>query len=101
MAAEEDQKREKMRRKRNGLNFSFSASLPGDVRGIYADSICAVKHSFDPMADFRDSIMEMIREVGVEDWDEMEELVYCYVVLNSADTHGLIADAFLSLCTCL
>ncbi|XP_068650727.1 transcription repressor OFP5-like [Aristolochia californica] len=104
MAAEEE-KREKRRKKRNGrgstVNVSFSASLPGDVRGIFAESLCAVKYSFNPLSDFRDSILEMIQEVGVEDWEEMEELVYCYVVLNSADTHGFIADAFLSLCSSL
>ncbi|XP_068636161.1 transcription repressor OFP4-like [Aristolochia californica] len=106
MAAEEE-KSEKMRKKirnrrRSTLKVSFSASLPGDVRGIFADSICAVKYSLDPLADFRESIIEMIHEVGVEDWEEMEELVYCYVVLNSANNHGLIADAFLGLCcSCL
>lgn len=95
----------KRRRKKHSrcssMNYvSFSAILPSDVRGVFTNSICAVKHSVDPFADFRASIVKMIREVGVRDWEEMEELVYCYVVLNSSDLHGLIGDAFISLCSC-
>lgn len=87
----------KMNKKRNtSLNLSFSAKLPDDVRGAFSESICAVKYSSDPFMDFRQSILEMIEEVGVKDWEEMEELVYCYVALNSADVHPLIAHAFLS-----
>ncbi|RRT83049.1 hypothetical protein B296_00015993 [Ensete ventricosum] len=85
-------------KKRRGTftSLSFSASLPGDVRGALAESICAVKYSSDPLADFRESILEVIRDGGVKDWEEMEELVYCYVVLNSSDVRCFIADAFLS-----
>ena len=79
--------------------ISFSASLPGDVCGAFADSVCAVKYSMDPFSDMRESIMEMIREVGVHDWNEMEELVYCYIALNSSQVHEFIQDAFLSLCS--
>ncbi|CAL9146361.1 unnamed protein product [Musa hybrid cultivar] len=91
----------KKRRARRGpfTSLSFSASLPGDVRGALAESICAVKYSSDPLADFRESILEMIRDGGVKDWEEMEELVYCYVVLNSSDVRCFIADAFLSVCS--
>ncbi|URE29314.1 hypothetical protein MUK42_18022 [Musa troglodytarum] len=92
---------EKKRRARRSplASLSFSASLPGDVRGALAESICAVKYSADPLADFRESILEMIRAGGVKDWEEMEELVYCYVVLNSSDVRCFIADAFLSVCS--
>ncbi|KAF8406653.1 hypothetical protein HHK36_008743 [Tetracentron sinense] len=97
-AAEELNKKIKKRNLRNSnTSLSFSASLPDDVRGVFADSICAVKYSKDPFLDLRESIIEMINDVGVRDWDEMEELVYCYVVLNSSEIHGFIGDAFLSL----
>lgn len=86
--------------RRSSTSLSFSAALPSDVHAIFADSVCAVKYSDDPFADLRESIAEMIREVGVRDWKEMEELVYCYVVLNSQEIHGYIEDAFLSLCSC-
>ncbi|XP_042499805.1 transcription repressor OFP2-like [Macadamia integrifolia] len=87
----------KLRHHNNSL--SFSASLPDDVHGVFADSICAVKYSINPYEDLRESIVEMIREVGVRDWEEMEELVYCYVVLNPPEIHGFIGAAFLSLCS--
>lgn len=78
--------------------ISFSARLPNDVRGAFTDSsICAVKYSTNPFSDIRDSILEMIRAAGVQDWKEMEDLIYCYIVLNSSDVHDIIKDAFLSL----
>ncbi|CAK9139032.1 unnamed protein product [Ilex paraguariensis] len=78
--------------------ISFSASLPDDVCGVFADSMCAVKYSTDPFSDIRESILEMIHIVGVQDWNDIEELVYCYIVLNSPEIHQFIAEAFLSLC---
>ncbi|KAI3864256.1 hypothetical protein MKW92_026029 [Papaver armeniacum] len=92
---------QKKRRQNNSRcitnTLSFSASLPSDVRGVYADSMCAVKYSSDPYKDLRLSILEMIKDVGVRSWEEMEELVYCYVVLNPTEIHGFIVEAFLSL----
>ncbi|KAM7475633.1 hypothetical protein LguiB_022876 [Lonicera macranthoides] len=75
------------KKKMRNLNskISFSASLPDDVCGVFEDSICAVKYSMIPFADVRESIVEMIKNVGVQDWSEMEELVYCYIVLNSSE----------------
>lgn len=98
--AKTQQKKKKMmamRRHRNA-RISFSATLPTDVGGVFADnSICAVLYSNDPFMDLRESIVEMIREVGVCNWKEMEELVYCYIAVNSSDVHRFISDAFLSL----
>ncbi|KAK4375738.1 hypothetical protein RND71_006415 [Anisodus tanguticus] len=65
--------------------ISFSANLPDDVRGAITNSICVVKYSVDPLSDIRESIREMVINVGVKDWKEMEELVYCYIVLNSEE----------------
>lgn len=91
----------KLRLKQKKMNsrnsLSFSASLPKDVGGIYADSLCVVKYSIDPFLDLKESIVEMIRNVGVRDWEDMEQLVHCYIVLNSSEIHGFIIDAFLSL----
>ncbi|CAI9087006.1 OLC1v1020958C1 [Oldenlandia corymbosa var. corymbosa] len=82
--------------------ISFSARLPRDVvlgRGVFEDSIiCAVKYSTNPFSDIRDSILEMIHcSGGVQDWKQMEELIYCYIVLNPSEVHHVIKDAFLSL----
>ncbi|CAN4099197.1 unnamed protein product [Withania somnifera] len=89
--------RKMLQRQRNRV--SFSANLPDDVRGPIADSICVVKYSMDPLTDIRESIKEMVKNVGIKDWKEMEELVYCYIVLNSQEVHRFIEEAFLSLCS--
>ncbi|KAK9292554.1 hypothetical protein L1049_020528 [Liquidambar formosana] len=100
VAEELNQKpKKKILRKRNA-GISFSARLPDDVGGFFAaTTICAVKYSMDPVAEMRESILEMIRDVGVRDWNEMEELIYCYIALNSSDVHEFVSDAFLSLCS--
>ncbi|PON83705.1 Ovate protein family, C-terminal [Trema orientale] len=87
----------KRHRKRTNKVISLSASLPDGVCGVFAGSTCVVKCSTDPISDMRESIMEMIREVGACDWNDIEELVYCYIALNSSDVHDVIIDAFLSL----
>ncbi|URD81226.1 hypothetical protein MUK42_02846 [Musa troglodytarum] len=76
-------------------SLSFLASLPRDIRGAIAESICAVKYSVDRLTDFKESTVEVNRDGGVRDRKEMEALVYCFVVLNSSDVHCFIAEAFL------
>ncbi|XP_007039236.2 PREDICTED: transcription repressor OFP1 [Theobroma cacao] len=92
----------KMERKKRRLKrhdrISFSATLPGDGSGVFAGSLCVVKLSKDPFSDIRESILEMIDDAGVRDWNTMEELVYCYIALNSPEVHEIIVNAFLSLC---
>ncbi|KAK7321324.1 hypothetical protein VNO77_31851 [Canavalia gladiata] len=91
-----DAREKKAQRRKNRI--SFSATLPTDVSGAFANSVCAVRYSSNPFVDIRMSILEMIVDVGVHDWDQMEELVYCYVALNSPELHHLICQAFVSLC---
>ncbi|KAL2921607.1 Transcription repressor OFP14 [Bienertia sinuspersici] len=84
-------------RNRSG-RISFSANLPSDACGVWVDNtVCAVLYTKDPFYDLKRSILEMVREVGVCNWGEMEELVYCYIALNSSEVHRFIHDAFLSL----
>ncbi|KAL3524487.1 hypothetical protein ACH5RR_017321 [Cinchona calisaya] len=99
MEVQDAAKKKRTKNYRRSLNtrISFSARLPRDVRGVFADSICAVKYSSNPFSDIRDSIQEMIQNVGVQNWKEMEELIYCYIVLNSSEVHKVIEDAFVSL----
>ncbi|KAL6127316.1 hypothetical protein ACLB2K_075357 [Fragaria x ananassa] len=78
--------------------FSFSTRLPDDVHGVFAGSMCLVKYTTDPLLDIRESILEMLQYAqGVCDWNDVEELVYCYISLNSSEVHGLVGQAFLSL----
>lgn len=89
--------REKKISKKWNNRVSLSASLPDNVSGVFSSSMCMVKYTSDPVSDFRDSIMEMINDVGVCDWDQMEELIYSYLAVNSPEVHQVIRVAFLSL----
>ncbi|KAL1539810.1 hypothetical protein AAHA92_24247 [Salvia divinorum] len=84
--------------RRSSKAVSFSAELPPDVGAALRERcVCAVKYSANPLPEIRASIVEMIEKMGIRDWEEMEELIYCYIVLNSSDIRHFIQDAFLSL----
>ncbi|XP_020682605.1 transcription repressor OFP3 [Dendrobium catenatum] len=59
-----------------------------------ADSFIVVKSSFDPQSDFRDSMLEMIFQNNLWSSKDMEELLSCYLYLNSHEYHDLIVKAF-------
>ncbi|KAK8482309.1 hypothetical protein V6N13_078164 [Hibiscus sabdariffa] len=58
------------------------------------ENFAMVKCSFDPEKDFRDSMMEMIRENRISQPEELEELLACYLTLNSDVYHDLIIKVF-------
>ncbi|MED6157343.1 hypothetical protein PIB30_022310 [Stylosanthes scabra] len=58
------------------------------------DSFAVVKCSMDPQQDFRDSMMEMIMERKISRPEEMEELLACYLTLNSSEYHDIIIKVF-------
>ncbi|CAI8618708.1 unnamed protein product [Vicia faba] len=58
------------------------------------DSFAVVKRSLDPQQDFRDSMIEMIKEKQISEPEEMEELLACYLSLNSNEYHDLIIKVF-------
>ncbi|KAK6917736.1 Ovate protein family, C-terminal [Dillenia turbinata] len=58
------------------------------------ETFAVVKCSFDPQQDFRDSMVEMITEKRIRRPDEMEELLACYLALNSDAYHDLIIKVF-------
>ncbi|XP_075521260.1 transcription repressor OFP3-like [Primulina tabacum] len=61
---------------------------------FYSESFAMVKASFDPEKDFRDSMKEMIVENNIRTSRELEELLACYLSLNSSQYHDLIIKAF-------
>jgi uncharacterized protein (TIGR01568 family) len=58
------------------------------------DSFAMVKCSFNPQQDFRDSMLEMIMEKRIRRPEELEELLACYLTLNSDVYHDLIIKVF-------
>lgn len=65
------------------------------------DSFAVVKCSLDPQQDFRDSMIEMIKEKHISQPEEMEELLACYLSLNSNEFHDIIIKAFRQVWLCM
>eukprot|EP00268_Persea_americana_P037647 TRINITY_DN37344_c1_g1_i1.p1 TRINITY_DN37344_c1_g1~~TRINITY_DN37344_c1_g1_i1.p1 ORF type:complete len:437 (+),score=99.98 TRINITY_DN37344_c1_g1_i1:140-1450(+) len=63
-------------------------------RGRAFESFAVVKCSFNPQQDFRESMLEMIRENGIRHPDDLESLLSCYLSLNSEDYHDIIVKVF-------
>ncbi|KHN48028.1 transcription repressor OFP5-like [Glycine soja] len=65
------------------------------------DSFAVVKCSLDPQKDFRDSMIEMITEKQISEPEEMEDLLACYLTLNSSEYHDLIIQVFKQVWLCM
>ncbi|XP_015078636.1 transcription repressor OFP2-like [Solanum pennellii] len=57
-------------------------------------SFAIVKASIDPEKDFRESMIEMVVENNIRASKELENLLACYLSLNSNEYHDLIVKAF-------
>ena len=53
-----------------------------------------VKISADPQKDFRESMVEMILENNIKGSKDLEDLLACYLQLNSDEYHGIIIKVF-------
>ncbi|XP_044497301.1 transcription repressor OFP3-like [Mangifera indica] len=60
----------------------------------FSESFVVVKSSIDPQSDFRDSMVEMILENNLRTSKDLEDLLACYLSLNSKEYHGAIVKAF-------
>lgn len=66
----------------------------GNRRKGLSESLAVVKHSSDPKKDFRDSMMEMIRVHKLRAAKDLEELLACFLSLNSEEYHDVIVKVF-------
>ncbi|KAJ8559442.1 hypothetical protein K7X08_003500 [Anisodus acutangulus] len=57
-------------------------------------SFAIVKASIDPEKDFRESMIEMVVENNIKASKDLEDLLACYLSLNSNEYHDLIIKAF-------
>ncbi|XP_010443554.1 PREDICTED: transcription repressor OFP3-like [Camelina sativa] len=62
-------------------------------KGI-AKSFAIVLSSVDPEKDFRESMVEMIVENKMREQKDLEDLLACYLSLNSSEYHVVIIKAF-------
>ncbi|CAL5189804.1 unnamed protein product [Lathyrus oleraceus] len=60
----------------------------------FVDGFAVVKSSIDPISDFKESMVEMIVENNIRGSKDLENLLACYLSLNSSEYHDLIVKAF-------
>lgn len=70
----------------------FKKMIP--VEGKMKESFAVVKRSENPYDDFKRSMMEMILEKQMFGESDLEQLLQCFLSLNSRFHHGVIVDAF-------
>ncbi|KAI3987169.1 hypothetical protein MKX01_031653 [Papaver californicum] len=64
------------------------------IKTSVSDSFAIIKSSFDPQRDFRESMVEMIVENNLRKSGDLEELLACYLLLNSNEYHDIIVEVF-------
>lgn len=67
------------------------------VEGKVRESYAVVKRSEDPYKDFRRSMAEMVMEKEMFERKDLEELLRCFLELNSEHLHGVIVRAFVDI----
>ncbi|KAL7610647.1 hypothetical protein Lser_V15G12482 [Lactuca serriola] len=72
----------------------FKKLIPCKVEGKMKESFAVVKRSEDPFEDFKRSMMEMIMEKQMFEETDLEQLLQCFLSLNSRFHHGVIVEAF-------
>ncbi|XVE94733.1 hypothetical protein REPUB_Repub02eG0034500 [Reevesia pubescens] len=67
---------------------------PCMAEGKVRESVAVVKKSEDPYEDFKRSMLEMILEKQMFEAKDLEQLLQCFLSLNSRQYHGIIVEAF-------
>ncbi|KAL6993609.1 hypothetical protein U1Q18_011723 [Sarracenia purpurea var. burkii] len=72
----------------------FKKLIPCAVEGKVKESFAVVKKSEDPFEDFKRSMMDMILEKQMFEERDLEQLLQCFLSLNSRYHHAVIVEAF-------
>lgn len=67
---------------------------PFVTKGKVQESFAVVKCSSDPYKDFRTSMVEMIVEKQIFTVKGLEQLLQCFLWLNSSHLHKVILEVF-------
>lgn len=92
-------KRYGTRRGKRAPNGNESAGF-FDVKGKWKSnrgSFAVVKQSRDPYGDFRASMVEMIVEKHIYGAEDLEQLLLCFLSLNSTHHHRVIVEVFIEI----
>jgi uncharacterized protein (TIGR01568 family) len=71
-----------------------NASKEHNLNRNLEKSLAVMKYSSDPQRDFTESMIEMIIANNMRSWSDLEDLLACYLSLNSADYHSVIVKVF-------
>ncbi|XP_073385919.1 uncharacterized protein [Physcomitrium patens] len=78
-----------------GAESSVSPRPPRPVGNVVKESVAVVvESSYDPYADFRESMIDMIVDQNIQQTSDLEELLQCYLALNEPEYHPVIVDVF-------
>ncbi|CAI9758838.1 unnamed protein product [Fraxinus pennsylvanica] len=80
-------------RRVQGRKSTVSTSSSSSRRSV-SESFAIVKSSQNPQREFRESMVEMIVENNITASKDLEELLACYLSLNSDEYHDLIINVF-------
>ncbi|CAI9780245.1 unnamed protein product [Fraxinus pennsylvanica] len=80
-----------------GETSSILEEAKTDESFPYKQSTVMAMESRDPCVDFRLSMEEMVEAYGLKNWECLEELLTCYLRVNSKKNHGYIVGAFVDL----
>ncbi|OIT00907.1 PREDICTED: transcription repressor OFP2-like [Nicotiana attenuata] len=69
-------------------------SVSSSKKTSVGESFAVVKSSKDPQRDFKESMVEMIVENNIRTSKDLEQLLVCYLSLNSDQYHDLIIKVF-------
>ncbi|KAL1566559.1 transcription repressor OFP7-like [Salvia divinorum] len=79
----------------------FKKLIPCTVEGKVKESFAIVKKSENPLEDFKRSMMDMIVEKQMFEKKDLEQLLQCFLSLNSRNYHGIIVEAFSEIWTAM
>jgi len=78
----------------HGRKSTSSTIVSAGNRRSLSDSFAIVKSSMNPQGDFRESMVEMIVQNNIRTSKDLEDLLACYLSLNSDEYHELIIKVF-------
>lgn len=92
-------KRSSSRRKSNKSSTTTSCvrtppAASSRAQGKVGESVAVVKSSQDPYHDFKTSMLEMIVEKQIFQPSDLEQLLQCFLSLNSKQHHEIIVQVF-------
>ncbi|CAL9132227.1 unnamed protein product [Musa textilis] len=81
-------------RRTNKKKRNKCAAAAAGRKRVVEGSVAVVKESLDPCMDFRNSMLQMIVEMQISEWEDLGDLLQRFLALNAPGHHHLILRAF-------